>query len=154
MLLQYQDRLESRQEPALQVNFRNSSGQNDGRSGDPVIAAGWRKEGLIRSTWMQKIEKCLLCVKHEISLHPCNAERRKGCAPASQRELFFVLQIGHEQAARLMRKTRVIDVEHAHAKAYFCSDRIQVGVERFFGDAEFGQSHRQDALLAPHENGQ
>ena len=57
----------------------------------------------------------------------------------------------HEEAAALVVEAEIVDAQHAHAEADLRADRVERRVERFFGDAEVGDAHRHDAVLAPDE---
>src|SRR5262249_58461415 len=88
------------------------------------------------------------------SWDPRDAQGRERRALAQARELLLAAQIGHEQIAALVVEAEVVRREHAHAQAHLGADRIERGVEGFFGDAEVGDADRERARLAPDEQGE
>src|SRR5215469_16671936 len=83
------------------------------------------------------------------SSNATDAERRQYGAPDHGGEALFLLVICHEQAVALVIEIEIDDVEYAHSETDLGPNRIQIGVERLFGDAELGQANRQDTVGAP-----
>ena len=72
----------------------------------------------------------------DLSWDSRDAERGKRAGGILGRELFFLLQISHKQIAAFVIEAEVIHAKHVHAKADLRADRIQIGIECLFGDAE------------------
>src|SRR5262245_12846553 len=81
----------------------------------------------------------------------CQFKSSYSSAVVPRGESFLLLQIAHEQAARPMIEADVIYGQHAHTEADLCADRVERRVERFLGDGEVGEAHRQDPRSAENE---
>ena len=86
--------------------------------------------------------------------------RQGGVAPADEHEVARERPVGQHRCrgphlgAQTVVGAEVVHGQDAHTQAHFGPERVQRRVERFFGDAELGQAHGQDAVLAPDEEGQ
>src|SRR5688572_19854065 len=69
-------------------------------------------------------------------------------------QLFLLLLIGQVEAATFVAEAEVIHAQHAQSERYLCANRIQGWIECFFRDAEVGDAHGHDAVLAPDEERQ
>jgi len=59
--------------------------------------------------------------------------------------------VNREHVAAAMLEAEIVVIEHAQANTHFGADRIERRVKKFFGDAELGQAHWQNAADAPHK---
>ena len=53
-----------------------------------------------------------------------------------------------------VRKPTSLTFKHAHRKRHLGANRIQLGIERLFGDLDPGEPHRRYAVGSPRKRGQ
>src|SRR5258708_19708932 len=83
-----------------------------------------------------------------------DAQLTEGGACEESCKPLFILLVTEIEAAALMTEVEVIDGEHSQTQAHLRPGRIEIDVEGFFCNAEFGDADGQDPVLVPDEERQ
>src|SRR5262249_26036778 len=79
------------------------------------------------------------------SWQPPDPELAERSRPERPRELFFSLQVRHEDAAPAMLEPEIVHVQYPPSEADLRPDRSARGIERFLRHAELGDADGNDA---------